>query len=102
MVISESRNSHSLIFLILHYLYFLPEDRDTPLRHSRHYYDIFMLAHSPHRDNIYASAELLKSIIEFDRKFYVKKGVNYDEINFQTPRLFPAENKIDDLRRDYQ
>lgn len=87
---------------VLHYLYFLPVDRDTPLRHSRHYYDIFMLAHSPHRDHIYASAKLLKSIIEFDRKFYVKKGVNYDEMNLQTLHLFPAENRIGDLRRDYQ
>lgn len=87
---------------VLHYLYFLPTDRETPLRHSRHFYDIFMLAHSPYKDDIYASAELLKSIIEFDRKFYIKKGVNYDEMNLQTLHLFPAENRIDDLRRDYQ
>lgn len=86
---------------ILHYLNFLPTEKATPLRLSRHYYDVFMLANSEYREQIYAAAPLLNEIIAFDRKFYHKPGVDYDNINLRTLRLSPPPSRIADLEHDY-
>ena len=86
---------------ILHYLNFLPVEKATPLRHSRHCYDIFMLANSEYRERIFAAASLLDEIIAFDRKFYSKPGVDYDIMNLRTIRLSPPPRRIADLERDY-
>lgn len=87
---------------ILHYLCFLPPERATPLRHSRHYYDIFMLANSEYREKIYAASTLLNEIIAFDRKFYSKPGVDYDAMALHTLKLLPPTYRFDDLAKDYQ
>ena len=86
---------------ILHYLNFLPTEKATPLRLSRHYYDVYMLANSEYRERIYAAAPLLDEIIAFDRKFYPKPGVDYDNMNLRTLRLSPPPSRIADLERDY-
>lgn len=86
---------------VLHYLYHLPEDKATPSRHSRHMYDIYMLANSPYKQQILSAKDLLASIIEFDRKFYPKRGVNYDTMTLATLNLLPAEIRQKDLEKDY-
>lgn len=86
---------------ILHYLNFLPDERATPMRLSRHYYDIFMLANSEYRDQIYAASSLLNEIVSFDRKFYPKPGVDYGSMSLRTLRLFPPLQRAADLERDY-
>ena len=86
---------------ILHYLNFMPKEKATPLRLSRHYYDIFMLANSEYKKQIYASSALLNDIVAFDRKFYPKPGVNYDEMNLQALQLYPPPSRIADLELDY-
>ena len=86
---------------ILHYLNFLPTEKATPLRLSRHYYDVYMLANSEYREQIYAAAPLLDEIIAFDRKFYPKPGVDYEKMNLRTLRLLPPPSRITDLERDY-
>ena len=87
---------------ILHYLNFLPDESVTPMRHSRHYYDIFMLAESKYRKQIYAASNLLTGIIAFDRKFYQKRGVDYDAMGLSTLKLLPPPHRADDLAKDYQ
>ena len=86
---------------VLHYLHHLPEDKATPSRHSRHMYDIYMLANSPYKQQILSAKDLLASIIEFDRKFYPKRGVNYDTMTLATLNLLPAEIRQKDLEKDY-
>ena len=86
---------------VLHYLNFLPSEKATPMRLSRHYYDVFMLANSEYREKIYASASLLNEIIAFDRKFYQKPGVDYDKMDLRTLRLSPPPSRIADLEQDY-
>ena len=86
---------------VLHYLNFLPSEKATPMRFSRHYYDVFMLANSEYREKIYASASLLNEIIAFDRKFYQKPGVDYDKMDLRTLRLSPPPSRIADLEQDY-
>ena len=86
---------------VLHYLQHLPEDKATPSRHSRHMYDIYMLANSPYKQQILSAKDLLASIIEFDRKFYPKRGVNYDTMTLATLNLLPAEIRQKDLEKDY-
>ena len=86
---------------VLHYLHHLPEDKVTPSRHSRHMYDIYMLANSPYKQQILSAKDLLTSIIEFDRKFYPKRGVNYDTMTLATLNLLPAEIRQKDLEKDY-
>lgn len=86
---------------VLHYLHFLPEDRQVPLRHSRHFYDLFMLAHSDYKKDLIASSILLDDIIGFDRKYYAKRGVDYDDISLKTLSLMPRDNQLSDLKKDY-
>ena len=86
---------------VLHYLHHLPEDKATPSRYSRHMYDIYMLANSPYKQQILSAKDLLASIIEFDRKFYPKHGVNYDTMTLATLNLLPAEIRQKDLEKDY-
>ena len=43
----------------------------------------------------------MASIIEFDRKFYPKHGVNYDTMTLATLNLLPAEIRQKDLEKDY-
>ena len=86
---------------VLHYLHHLPKDKATPSRHSRHMYDIYMLANSPYKQQILSAKDLLASIIEFDRKFYPKRGVNYDTMTLATLNLLPAEIRQKDLEKDY-
>jgi len=86
---------------ILHYLHFLPEERPMPLRHSRHFYDVFMLANSQHKQAVFAGKHLLDSIVSFDRKFYPKRGVDYDVMNLKTLYLTPQSGRIKDMQNDY-
>ena len=86
---------------VLHYLNFLPSEKATPMRLSRHYYDIFMLANSEYREMIYSAASLLNDIVAFDRKFYQKPGVDYDKMGLRTLRLSPPPQRAADLERDY-
>ena len=86
---------------ILHYLHHLPENKPTPPRHSRHMYDIYMLAKSPYMQQILSAKDLLVSIIGFDRKFYSKPGVDYDAVTLATLNLLPAEIRQKDLEKDY-
>jgi len=60
-----------------------------------------MLANSEYQEQIYATAPLLDEIIAFDRKFYPKPGVVYDEMNLRTLRLSPPQSRIADLEQDY-
>ena len=87
---------------ILHYLNFLPPESATPLRHSRHYYDVFMLANSKYRDQIFSASALLGEIIAFDRKFYSKRGVDYDAMSLSSLKLLPPPHRAADLAEDYQ
>ena len=45
---------------------------------------------------------MLAEIIEFDRKYYTKRGVNYDEMNLQTLQILPTQNRIPALQKDYE
>ena len=87
---------------ILHYLNFQPPESATPLRHSRHYYDVFMLANSKYREQIFSASALLGEIIASDRKFYPKRGVDYDAMSLSTLKLLPPPRRTADLAKDYQ
>lgn len=86
---------------VLLYLNFLPSEKATPMRLSRHYYDVFMLANSEYRKKIYAAASLLNEIVAFDRKFYQKPSVDYGKMDLRTLRLSPPSSRIADLEQDY-
>ena len=87
---------------ILHYLNFLPPENATPLRHSRHFYDVFMLANSKYREQIFSASALLGEIIAFDRKFYPKRGVDYAAMSLSTLKLLPPPHRTADLAKDYR
>ncbi|HCG50001.1 MAG TPA: hypothetical protein DE060_12455 [Lentisphaeria bacterium] len=87
---------------IIHYLNFLPEDRPTPPRHSRHFYDIFMMGKSPYKQNAIAHKDLLEKIIEFDRQFYPKHGVDYEIMCFRNLSLVPCPRLSRLLASDYE
>lgn len=86
---------------ILHYLHFLPEEKPMPLRHSRHFYDVYMLANSQYKQAVFAGKRLLDTIVSFDSKFYPKRGVDYEVMNLKTLCLTPQSSRIKDLQNDY-
>lgn len=86
---------------ILHYLHCLPEDRPIPTRHSRHFYDVYMLGHSPYKKEAFKNSGLLSEIIDFDRRFYPKRGIDYDSMNLHTISLSPQKRLEESLSDDY-
>ena len=71
-------------------------------RHSRHYYDLFMLAKSPAREAALADLKLLRDVVDFKSRFYPSKWARYDLANPGSFRLLPASvERLHDLARDY-
>ena len=55
---------------ILHHEANRPADSNLPLRYSRHYYDLAMLASSPIKSSALDGFNLLNDVVEFKQKFY--------------------------------
>ncbi|HID42000.1 MAG TPA: nucleotidyl transferase AbiEii/AbiGii toxin family protein, partial [Pyrodictium sp.] len=55
---------------ILHHEANRPEASEMPLRYSRHYYDLAMMAKSAVKDEALHNLKLLENVVEFKKKFY--------------------------------
>lgn len=44
-----------------------------PQRYSRHYYDLYKLAHTPFRNSALTDLDLLKDVVEFKERFYPRE-----------------------------
>ncbi|MEA2095141.1 MAG: nucleotidyl transferase AbiEii/AbiGii toxin family protein [Candidatus Cloacimonadota bacterium] len=77
------------------------ESKLIPPRHSRHYYDLAMMAVSDVKDKALADLELLKSVVEFKQRFYTSGWAKYDEAKVGTLKLLPPEFRHNELMKDY-
>lgn len=73
-----------------------------PSRYSRHYYDMSRLAQSQVRGTALADLTLLAAVVAFKQRFYPCAWARYEDAKPGTFRLLPDEERIAELRRDYQ
>ena len=86
---------------ILHHEANRPENLDMPKRYSRHYYDLYCIAHSENKIEAFNNLELLKKVVEFKMKFYPRKWARYEDAIPGTIKLMPPSYRIAELEKDY-
>lgn len=87
---------------ILHAEHHRPKDKPTPLRYSRHYYDLAMMANSPVRTAAVGDLPLLARVVAHKQKFYASAWAKYDLAIPPTMRLLPQQERVADLKSDYE
>jgi hypothetical protein len=78
------------------------EDKKIPPRHSRHYYDLAMMALSDVKEKAFSDLELLTSVVEFKQRFYASGWAKYEEAKPGTFKLLPPEFRYKELKQDYK
>jgi hypothetical protein len=74
----------------------------VPMRYSRHYYDLYQLAHIKQiKDDAFSDFTLLDVVAAFKGKFYHSAGAHYESANIASLRLVPSDEIIELLRKDY-
>ena len=86
---------------ILHQEAFRPEGSLIPDRYSRHYYDLYQMAHTTVKNEALSQPALLVKVAEFKDKFYPRGWARYNEARIGTLRLVPAERSIARIASDY-
>jgi hypothetical protein len=86
---------------ILHHEANRPESSPQPLRYSRHYYDLAMMAGAPVKDAALADLALLEDVVAFKQRFYRRPWAHYDEAKPGTFRLIPAGHVLAAVEKDY-
>lgn len=86
---------------ILHHEANRPEQLKMPDRYSRHYYDLYCIAHSDNKKLAYEDLSLLKKVVDFKMKFYPRKWARYEEAVPGTLKLVPPQYRMESLQRDY-
>lgn len=86
---------------ILHHEANRPADNPQPLRYSRHYYDLVMMAASPVKDTALADLALLADVVEFKQRFYPRGWAQYDQATPGTFKLMPSKHVLATVKRDY-
>lgn len=86
---------------ILHHEANRPESSPQPLRYSRHYYDLAMMAASPVKDAALADLALLEDVVAFKQRFYRRPWAHYDEAKPGTFRLLPSGHVLAAVEKDY-
>ncbi|HEO97872.1 MAG TPA: nucleotidyl transferase AbiEii/AbiGii toxin family protein [Epsilonproteobacteria bacterium] len=77
-------------------------DKPLPLRYSRHYYDLALMARSEVKDKALADLELLENVVAFKKQFYYVAWANYEEAVPGSFKLLPHDSHIDELKKDYK
>ena len=86
---------------ILHQEAHRPEGSPQPLRYSRHYYDLTMMANSPVKDSALADLGLLGDVVAFKQRFYPRGWAHYDLATPGTFRLLPSGHVLEAVEKDY-
>ena len=73
----------------------------TPLRYSRHYYDLFKMANSEIKNKALKNIGLLKDVVAFKDKFYHCSWAKYEDAKPGSFHLFPNNDNLDTLKNDY-
>ncbi|RTL10398.1 MAG: nucleotidyl transferase AbiEii/AbiGii toxin family protein [Neisseriaceae bacterium] len=87
---------------ILHHEANRPAGSKLPLRYSRHYYDLAMLASSIVKNSALADMRLLNDVVEFKLKFYPRNWAKYEECLTGNLKLIPPDYRLKMLHDDYR
>ena len=86
---------------ILHHEANRPEGSPQPLRYSRHYYDLAMMAAAPVKAAALADLALLADVVEFKQRFYPRGWAQYDRAKPGTFKLMPSGQVLAAVEKDY-
>lgn len=86
---------------ILHHEANRPEGNPQPLRYSRHYYDLAMMAASPVKDKALTDLALLADVVAFKKRFYPRGWAQYEQAKPGTFRLMPSGHVLTTVQKDY-
>jgi len=85
---------------ILHAEYQRPLDKPIAGRHSRHYYDLAMLAGTDIRRRAVADADLRARVVKHKMEFYYSSWARYELAAPGSIHLVPRQERIAELERD--
>jgi len=87
---------------ILHHEANRPAQLAMPMRYSRHYYDLFCIAHSDSKQSAFHDLALLQKVVDFKMKFYPRKWAQYEAAKPGSLQLCPPIERLEALRKDYE
>ncbi|MDO8895380.1 nucleotidyl transferase AbiEii/AbiGii toxin family protein [Nitrosomonas sp.] len=87
---------------ILHQEAHRDKDKPMPLRYSRHYYDLALLAKAEVKMAALADLALLEEVVEFKQRFYPSAWAKYELAVPGSFRIVPHEDRLRELERDFQ
>ena len=76
-------------------------DKKIPLRHSRHYYDLAIMARSSMKNEALSSLELMEGVVVFKQRFYSSAWAKYEDAKIGSFKLLPPEFRYKELKADY-
>lgn len=72
-----------------------------PTRYSRHFYDVYKMLQTNLRDRSHTELNLLKSVVEFKKKFYSSNFAKYDDIYKGKLKLVPKQEGLTIFSDDF-
>ncbi len=72
-----------------------------PIRYSRHFYDVYQMMRTDIREKSFENIELLKTVIDFKKKFYASSWAKYDDILNGNLKLIPSKEGSEIFSKDY-
>lgn len=87
---------------LLHAEHYRPLEKATPLRLSRHYYDISGLFKAGFAAKAMQERELLQDVIKNKSLLFPSAWANYPLIHIQGIKLLPPLERLPDLKKDYK
>lgn len=87
--------------VILHKEAFRTEKQPMPIRYSRHYYDLAVMANSNVKADALNDLKLLEQVVEFNDRFFPRVWAHYELVKPGTIRLMPPAHFEKSLRSDY-
>ncbi|VGO19030.1 nucleotidyl transferase AbiEii/AbiGii toxin family protein [Pontiella sulfatireligans] len=86
---------------ILHHEAHRPENSPVPVRYSRHYYDLYLMAKSEVKQRALGDLHLLNDVVKFKQQFYPRGWAQYELAKPGSLRLLPPERILNAMRKDY-
>ena len=72
-----------------------------PARYSRHFYDVYKIMLTDIREKSFENIALLKTVIDFKKKFYASNWAKYDNILNGNLKLIPSKEGLEIFSKDY-
>lgn len=83
-------------------LHSVASSNEVPPRYSRHYYDLYQLAHNNSIKQLaFKNYSLLADVVTFKKKFYPSKKSHYESATLTEIKLVPSDELIPLLEKDF-